>query len=66
MINLQELQSDKIEPKGDRIRATRLATDRLSAQSGAAGCSRSQRHRYIQRWEIQRMKAVSITSLSNL
>ncbi len=38
MPDLQELHRTN-EPKADRIRATRL--DRLSAQAGAAGCSRS-------------------------
>ncbi len=40
MPDLQELHRTN-EPKAERIRATRLGYTRLSAQTGAAGCSRS-------------------------
>ncbi len=41
MPDLQELHRTN-EPKAERIRATRLGNkDRLSARTGAAGCSRS-------------------------
>ncbi len=40
MHDLQELHRTN-EPKAEQIRATRLGSDRLSARTGAAGCSRS-------------------------
>ncbi len=40
MPDLQELHRTN-EPKAEQIRATRLGYTRLSARTGAAGCSRS-------------------------
>ncbi len=70
MPDLQELHRTN-EPKAERIHATRLGSDRLSARTGAAGCSRSRdtvihsAGRYSEESRINNISVKSCEKLSN-